>query len=107
MHGTRIQGRMEELPITTPSMETRLMIQHDIRETVKDYILDKLLPGEDPGELTPSTPLITGGILDSLVTLKLVAFLEEIYSITFEAHELTVDHLNTIDTITSFVSSKL
>ena len=83
------------------------MIQNDIQGTVKDYILRELLPGADPSELTDSTPLITGGILDSLVTLKLVVFLEETYGMTFEAHEVMVDNLNTIDAITSFVSSKL
>ena len=33
--------------------------------------------GEDPSELTETTPLITGGILDSFATMKLVMFLEE------------------------------
>jgi acyl carrier protein len=83
------------------------MRQNDIQGTVKDYILRELLPGEAPSELTDSTPLITGGILDSLVTLKLVVFLEETYGMTFEAHEVTVENLDTIDVITSFVASKL
>jgi acyl carrier protein len=48
-----------------------------IESTVKDYILREFLPGEDPNELQSDTPLITGGVLDSIATLKLVAFLEE------------------------------
>ena len=32
----------------------------------------EFLPGEDPEELTDTTPLITGGIFDSIATLKLV-----------------------------------
>ena len=50
-----------------------------IKQTIKEFILDEFLPGEDPDELTESTPLITGGILDSIATLKLVMFLEERY----------------------------
>jgi acyl carrier protein len=50
------------------------MMMQDIKETIKVYILEEFLPGEDPAELTDSTPLITGGILDSLATLKLVYF---------------------------------
>ena len=70
------------------------------------YILKEFLPGEDPNELTDATPLVTGGILDSLATLKLVAFLEERFGITLEAHEADVEHLNTICDITELVLSK-
>jgi acyl carrier protein len=78
----------------------------DIRSTVKDFILREFLPGEDPANLTGSTPLITGAILDSLATLILVAFLEERFGIEIEAHEASVDHLNTIDDIADLVRSK-
>jgi len=57
--------------------------------------------------LTDSTPLITGGILDSLATIKLVVFLEERYQIQIQAHETMVDYLNTVDDIAQLVQSKL
>jgi acyl carrier protein len=78
-----------------------------ITTTVKQYILKEFLPGEDPEELTNSTPLITGGILDSIATLKLVDFLEERYNIKLAAHELDAEHLGTISDITNLVRSKL
>jgi acyl carrier protein len=77
-----------------------------ISESVREYILKEFLPGEDPNELTDATPLVTGGILDSLATLKLVAFLEERFGITLKAHEADVEHLNTISDITQLVLSK-
>ena len=49
----------------------------EVKQTVRKFILSEFLPGEDPNELADSTPLISGGILDSIATLKLVAFLEE------------------------------
>ena len=79
----------------------------DIKETVKSYILKEFLPGEDPEELTDDTPLITGGILDTLATLKLVAFLEERYSVTVKAHETDVDHLNSVADIAKLIAGKL
>ncbi len=79
---------------------------NDINSTVKTYILREFLPGEDPAQLTDSTPLITGRVLDSLGTLKLVAFLEQTYGFEFAAHEVGVDNLNTIDDIARFVQSK-
>lgn len=78
----------------------------EIKNTVKSYILKEFLLGENPDELTDSTPLITGGILDSIATLKLVAFIEERYSVTLEAHEADVEHLNTIADITNLILSK-
>jgi acyl carrier protein len=78
----------------------------EISQSIKEYILKELLPGEDPNELTEATPLVTGGILDSLATLKLVAFLEERFGITIKAHEADVEHLNTISDITKLVLSK-
>jgi acyl carrier protein len=78
-----------------------------ILETVKDYILSEFLPGEDPAELTDTTPLITGGILDSLATIKLVAFLEEQFKIALAAHEADVEHMNTLSDIARLVHSKL
>ena len=77
-----------------------------IEEAVRGYILKEFLPGEDPAELTDSTPLITGGILDSLATLKLVAFLEERFAITLHAHDVDIDHLDTIAHIATLVRSR-
>jgi acyl carrier protein len=79
----------------------------EIRETIKDYILKEFLPGENPENLKDDTQLISGGVLDSLATLKLVMFLEERYKIRIEAHEANVEHLNTITEITDLVQTKL
>ena len=77
-----------------------------VKDIIKGYILEQFLPGENPAELTDSTPLITGGILDSLATIKLVVFLEERFKIQIEAHETMVDYLDTITDIAQLVSSK-
>jgi len=78
----------------------------EIQAKVKDFILSEFLPGEDANELQEDTPLITGGILDSIATLKLVAFLEEQFGVSIAAHEADVDHLNTLSDIGALVKSK-
>lgn len=78
-----------------------------VREGVRSYILEEFLPGENPAALTDATPLITGGVLDSLATLKLVSFLEEHFKIEIQAHEVDVEHTNTIADIAALVRSKL
>jgi len=78
----------------------------DVRAAVKEFILREFLPGEDPAELTEATPLITGGVLDSIATLKLVLFIEERFGITLEAHEVSPEHINTVADIARLVDAK-
>jgi acyl carrier protein len=86
--------------------ETTGMQLETLKAEVKEYILNQFLPGESPDALTESTPLITGGILDSIATLKLVGFLEERFRTSFDAHEVDADHLDTIEMIAALVMSK-
>ena len=79
----------------------------DIKQAVKAFILEEFLPGENPEELTDDTPLITGGILDSIATLKLVLLLEERFGVAFEPHELDPEHLDTTAYIDQLVRSKM
>jgi acyl carrier protein len=77
-----------------------------VRETVRNYILKEFLPGVAASELTDDTPLISGGILDSLATVKLVAVLEEQFGIEIHAHEASVTHLNTVHDIAALILEK-
>ena len=79
----------------------------EIKNSIKSYILDEFLPGENPDLLTETTPLVTGGILDSLATLKLVAFLEQSYGIEIQPHEIGTDNLDTLLAIAKLVNTKL
>jgi acyl carrier protein len=79
----------------------------ETKQAVKEYILKEFLPGEKPEALTDATPLISGKVLDSLATLKLVAFLEERFGVRIEAFEADIEHLDTIDKIAGLVGSKL
>jgi acyl carrier protein len=78
----------------------------NISEPVRQFILQEFLPGEKPEALKLDTPLVTGGILDSIATLKLVSFLEERFDIRLAAHEAGVDHMDTIASIAALVASK-
>lgn len=78
-----------------------------IASSVRSYILDEFLPGANPAELTDSTPLISGGILDSLATLRLVTFLEDQYRIAIAPHEISLDYMDTVQQITGLVRGKL
>ena len=78
----------------------------EIERLIHNFILREFLPGEDPSELQDQTRLITGGILDSISTLKLVTFLEDHFGIRIEAYEAGVEHLDTIRQIAVLVATK-
>ncbi len=76
------------------------------KQELKAYIMSEFLPGEDPDELTDDTPLISGGILDSIATLKLVMHMEETYGVNFEPHEVDKETLDTLDLVAAMLRSK-
>lgn len=83
-----------------------MMHEQDIKATVKTFILNEYLPGEDPAALIDTTALMTTGILDSIAVLKVVTFLENQFGITIEPHEAVVENLNTLSDIGRLVMLK-
>ena len=77
------------------------------RDQVRSYLLDDVLLDADPEDLEDRTPLITGGILDSISTVRFVSFLEERFGVTFQAHEMDADHLDTIELVVATVEAKI
>jgi len=82
-------------------MDTRKSI-----DEVKQFILDEFLPGEPADSLTGDTPLISGGILDSIATLKLVMFLGEKFGVVLAAHEVDKQYLDTLNDIAKLLAAK-
>ena len=80
--------------------------ENSVMETVRQFIVEQFLPGEDPSELTATTPLMSSGILDSVNALKLIMFLENNFNIEIEAQEASVEHLDTLEKIGKLVASK-
>ena len=78
-----------------------------MKEELRSFILQNFLPGEDPRNLTDQTELKESGILDSLSTLKLVAFLEERYQVEFEADDLDAGNLSSVENIEALLRAKL
>jgi acyl carrier protein len=76
------------------------------KTAIRQYILERFLPGTDPAELRDTTPLISGAILDSLATVQLVAFLEEQFGVEIQAHEVSIDYLDTVHDMAQLVGSK-
>jgi acyl carrier protein len=82
------------------------MEKNDIKNEIRKYIIETIVQGNVDG-IKNDTLLISGGIMDSISTLKLVNFLEEKFAIEFHPHEVDRENLDSIDLIADFVESKL
>jgi acyl carrier protein len=78
-----------------------------IRETIRQFILEKFMPGEPPDALKNDSDLKEDGVLDSLSTLKLVSFLEERFGIDFVPEELSDGTLSSVQSIEMLVKRKM
>lgn len=79
--------------------------QMDIREAVRGYILQDLFLGAQ-SELGDESSLLEAGALDSTAAMELVAFLESAFHIKVADEEISVDNLDTVARIVSFVERK-
>ena len=78
-----------------------------VEDVVRAFIVEELLHGDSPDELSGSTYLIEEEIIDSLGIFEMVAFLEQRFSVTIEAEEVTIDNFETLDAICRLVDSKV
>ena len=79
----------------------------DVRDKVRAFLLEDVLAGESPENLTDDLPLRTSGIIDSMGVIRLTGFLESTFGIRVEAHETGVENTDTVNAIVAFVESKL
>lgn len=79
----------------------------EIKNAVREYLAGQLLKGEEPSSLSDDRPLITGGLMDSITSVSLITFLEEQYGVTFEAHEIGIDYLDSVADIARTVADKM
>lgn len=77
-----------------------------IEATIKHYILNNLLAESGRTEIGLDESLISSGILDSMIVLQLVAFIEDQFGITVEDEELTPDNFETINQLRTLIERK-
>lgn len=78
-----------------------------IAETVSAWLEGEGFLDAAVDQVTPTTPLITSGILDSMAVMELLGFLEERYDVEFEAYELTPEFMDNLADIARLVQQKL
>lgn len=75
----------------------------EITKTVRDYVIREYLQEGDDREITATTPLISGGIVDSFSMVSLLRFLEKKYSIRIPDDAATPEAFDTVQSIAALV----
>jgi acyl carrier protein len=79
----------------------------NIEQTISTFLKENVAALNDSANFNDTTPLISSRLIDSIIALKLVSYLEETFNIEFEAQEVNQDNLDTVALIAAFVRSKL
>ena len=75
----------------------------EISKAVRDYVVREYLEEGDEREITETTPLISGGIVDSFSMVSLKRFLEKKYQIQIPDVDATPDAFDTVERIVTLV----
>jgi len=78
----------------------------ELQGQLAEFIAREFMPGEDPALLTPTTGLLSEGILNSIGLIKLVTFLEDRFDVRFEAHEMSAESIGTIQDLAARIREK-
>ena len=78
----------------------------DIKNKIKDFIIDNFLFGNADG-LEDNTSFLEEGIIDSTGVLELITFLEENFLIKVEDEELIPENLDSINNVAGFLNKKV
>jgi acyl carrier protein len=78
-----------------------------LRDTLRQFLLNELGAGGRVDTLSDDTPLFGHhGVIDSLVILDLVTFLEQTFGFQVAGHEVTEDHFGTITRIATYIEGR-
>ncbi len=75
----------------------------DVQKTVLEYVIREYLEDGDDREITPETPLISGGIVDSFSMVSLKRFLEKKYSLQIPDADASPEAFDTVTRIAALV----
>jgi acyl carrier protein len=78
----------------------------EIKSAIRQFIAENVLLGVHQTKIEDSTPLVTGGLIDSIGMIGLVAFLESHFKVEFDPREINVHHLNTLEQIEELIQKK-
>jgi acyl carrier protein len=78
----------------------------DVKGTIRDFIVDNFLFGDDDG-LTDAVSFLDSGIVDSMGILEIVNFISEEFDVVVADEELLPENLDSINNLVGYLSTRL
>lgn len=77
-----------------------------VRQELREYLRKNHLFTADTAGLRDDLSLITGGVIDSIGILEMIAFLESRFGIVVDEEDMVPDNLDSIVSIEAFIGRK-
>jgi acyl carrier protein len=77
----------------------------DYKQEIRGYVAEHFLPGGQG--LEDTTPLISGGLIDSIGMLGLISFMESRFGVEFMPREVDAHTLDNVNLIAALIDRKL
>ncbi|MCF8026203.1 MAG: acyl carrier protein [Desulfobacteraceae bacterium] len=77
----------------------------DVKSTLRQFIVENFLFGDDDG-FEDDTSFLEQGIIDSTGMLELITFLEEEFSLQLDDEELIPENLDSLNNLEAFLAKK-
>ena len=77
---------------------------HEVKERIREFILEHYLEGEFPANLHDNTRLRTSRILDPFATLELIDFVEREFQVELPVYESGVESFDCIDDLANRIA---
>lgn len=78
----------------------------DNEEIIKKFIVDEIISNNNKTNIGYEDSLIEAGVIDSLGIMKMLAFLDERFSVSVEDQEVIPENFETIKAISNLIESK-
>ncbi len=75
----------------------------EIKDKIREYVVDEYVEEGEEIEVKDDTPLITGGLVDSFSMVSLKLFLETEYNIKIPDERATAEAFDTLNAIAALV----
>jgi len=75
----------------------------ELKDKIREYVVDEYVEEGDDVEVKDDTPLITGGLVDSFSMVSLKLFLETEYDIKIPDEKATAEAFDTVNAIAVLV----
>jgi acyl carrier protein len=79
-----------------------IMNHSDVEQAILVFLRERF--GVEPS--SPDSDLIEGGILDSMMFVDLIVFIEERFDVTAELDDLEIENFSTVESMARFVTAR-